>query len=448
MTRSSKFTALSAAAVAAGLGLSAGVVRAETPTTEQLMQKIDQLQQQVDTLQAKQADAVTAKDVDATVESVLKDADKRSQMLQMEGFTAGYNKGRFTIQDAAGNWVLRPRFEFQFQDILNYRDEGKHGTNDNDTEQGFQVGRMAFGADGVACTPNLTYEFMWNTDVHGSVFLEQAWAKYFVNDDWAVKFGQMRSPVFHEQAVGPTNQLAVGTSLANALMTGTSIAYTQAVAMDYDDRNSPIWAEFGLEDGFNSANTDFTDPNIGGNADWGVFARVNYFVHGNRADYNKLSAMGNKDDLLVIGAGGDITQNGDDTAYLHTVDVQWANTNGLIVYAAYIGDFLDLNTIDNQEYSWAVLAQVGYALNNNWEVFGRVDYTKFDSAVFASSPSQDDTICELTAGATYYMCGNNVKFTVDASFLSGGAPADIPELGILASGNTEIILRGQFQLLL
>jgi outer membrane murein-binding lipoprotein Lpp len=444
MTR--KFMAISAAAVAAGLSLGVGVVRADQPTTEQLMQKIDQLQTKVDQLEAKQTDALSSKDVDATVDRVLNDAEQRSQLLQMEGFTAGYTKGRFTLQDASGNWVLRPRFEFQYRSISNWRDEGKHGGNDNDSEAGYQLGRMAFGADGVACNPNITYLFMWNTDVNGSVSLEEAWVRQQLNDSWALKEGQMRSPVFHEQAVGPTNQLTVDTSLANFLITGSTIAYTQAVELEYTDKNMPIWAAVGYEDGYNSANTSFVDPNEGGSSDWGLFARVNYYVKGNRADYNKLSAMGNKDDLLVIGGGGDITQVGDTTAYLHTVDVQWANTGGLVVYAAYLGDFVDFGGTDDTAYNWAILGQVGYALNDNWEIFARGDYTKFDS-IFVS-PGGDDSICELTLGGTYYMCGNNLKFTFDLSFLSGGAPSDITELGILATGNSELVLRGQVQLLL
>lgn len=438
--------AISAAAVAAGLSLGAGAVRAETPTTEQLMQKIDQLQSKVDQLEAKQAEAVSSKDVDATVERVLKDAEQRSQLLQMEGFTAGYTKGRFTLQDASGNWVMRPRFEFQYRTINNWRDEGKHGGEDPDEEKGDQIGRMAFGADGVACNPNITYMFMWNTDIDGSVSLEEAWIRNQLNDDFALKSGQQRSPVFHEQAVGPTNQLTVDVSLANRLITGSNISYTQGVALEYAPKSMPIWAAIGYEDGYNSANTDFLDPNEGGASNWGAFARVNYFVKGNRADYNKLSAMGNKDDLLVIGAGGDVTQVGDTNAWLHTVDVQWANTGGLCVYVAYLGDYVDFGSTDDTAYNWGVLAQVGYALNDNWEIFARGDYTKFDS-VFVS-PGDDDSICELTVGATYYMCGNNLKFTGDLSFLSGGSPIDATELGLLATGNTEIVFRLQAQLLL
>jgi hypothetical protein len=100
---------MAAAALAAGaLGLGAGMVRAAEPTTEELMKQIDALQAKVQQLETRQQ-ALNSKDVDATVAAVLRDADKRSELLQMEGFTAGWTKDKgFRLQSADGNWVLHP----------------------------------------------------------------------------------------------------------------------------------------------------------------------------------------------------------------------------------------------------------------------------------------------------------------------------------------------------
>src|SRR5207249_4702429 len=77
--------------VAGALGMSGVVVaRAAEPTTSELMAQIQSLQAKVQTMEAQQQ-KLNAKDVDATVDSVLKDAEKRSKMLQMEGFTAGWS---------------------------------------------------------------------------------------------------------------------------------------------------------------------------------------------------------------------------------------------------------------------------------------------------------------------------------------------------------------------
>src|SRR5450432_1837367 len=108
-----KFMAIPLVAVA--LSMSGGAVRAAEPTTSELMQQINQLQAKVQQLETKQ-EAIASKDVDATVDQVLQDADKRSQLLQMEGFTAGWQQGKgFRIQDAQGNFVLHPFFQAQLR---------------------------------------------------------------------------------------------------------------------------------------------------------------------------------------------------------------------------------------------------------------------------------------------------------------------------------------------
>jgi len=439
MTSRSKKYAIPAV-VAGALGLGAGAIaQAADPTADQLMQQIQELQAKVQQLETKQQTqtAVSAQQVDATVERVLQDAEKRSQLLQMEGFTAGYSKGRFTIQDAAGNWVLRPSIEFQFRGVGNIRDGG--GDSDNDKQKGFEVSRLAFGFDGVACTPNLTYLFQWNTDTSGSVGLEQAYIRYAFNDTMAIRAGQYRNPVFHEQEIGKTTQLAVDRSLANALITGTTEARTQGVEFQFDP-SSQLAVMIGFEDGFNSQNSDFTDPSSGGSYDWGAYGRVNFIAMGNKAAYSDFSAVGDKGQLLVIGGGLDISQTGSFNDYLHTVDVQY-ETGGLSVYAAYLGDYIDSGGDDT--YNWGFLLQAGYMVSPSWEVFGRWDYTKFDDEVGA------DEFCELTIGVNWYMCANqNVKLSFDATWLPNGSPSELRELGFLASDDSQWVFRGQFQLLL
>jgi len=442
MTSRSKKIAIPAM-VAGALGLGAGAVaRAAEPTADQLMQQIQDLQAKVQQLETKQQtqSAASAQQVDATVERVLQDAEKRSQLLQMEGFTAGYSKGRFTIQDASGNWVLRPSIEFQFRGVGNIRDGG--GTTDNDKQKGFEVSRLAFGFDGVACTPNLTYLFQWNTDTDGgSVALEQAYVRYAFNDTMALRAGQFRNPVFHEQEIGQTTQLAVDRSLANALITGTNEARTQAVEFQFDP-SSQLAIMVGAEDGFNSQNSDFTDPSSGGSYDWGLYARVNFFVMGSKEAYKDFSAVGDRGQLLVIGAGGDVSQTGSFNDYLHTIDVQY-ETGGLSVYAAYLGDYRDSGGDDI--YNWGFVLQAGYMVSPSWEVFGRWDYTNFDSDFSTSS----DEFCELTLGVNWYMCaGQNVKVSLDVSWLPNGSPTELRSLGILAGDDQEWMVRGQFQLLL
>src|SRR5688572_30829522 len=109
-----------AAIVAGGLGLCSGAAFAaapgEEPSKQELVEQINALKAQVDRLAANQQvqqDKWTAREVDATVDSVLRDADRRSQLFQVQGFTAGYDKGKFVIQSEDGNFKLNPNFQLQ-----------------------------------------------------------------------------------------------------------------------------------------------------------------------------------------------------------------------------------------------------------------------------------------------------------------------------------------------
>lgn len=450
MGRSSTGYLTTAATAAATAMLAGGTAHAAEPTTAELMQQVQQLQAKVQQLEVTQQtqQALSAKEVDATVERVLNDAEKRSQLLQMDGFTAGYSKGKFIIQDSAGNWMLHPNLQFQFRTVTNYREDGKGG-DESDIENGFEIRRLKFGVDGNAFTPDLTYNFLWATSSSGGgVVIEQAWVRYMLGDQWAIRGGQIVNPVFHEQTVSSRRQLTADRSLVNQLITGAGEAFSQAVSLQYGPKDGALFVEAGVEDGFISGNTDFADPTAGGSNNFGVFARVNIFAMGDRAAYDDFTAFNNKNDLLVIGLGGDWTQTGDTDALLHTVDLQWENTNGLGVYVAYYGNYIRTNeTGADDVYNWGALAQVGYMINDRWEIFGRFDYTDLDDAGLAAG--SEDSFSEITLGANWYVGGGHgAKFTVDVTYLPDGAPTDVRGLGILANDDAEFMVRGQFQLLL
>src|SRR4051794_3898794 len=120
--------------MAGALGMSGAVVaRGAEPTPPELMAPIQQLQTQMQNKEAQQQQKLSAKDVDATVDSVLKDADKRSKMLQMEGFTAGWSDGNFMLRSADGNFLLIPEVQFQTRYILNYRSSDDTVLSSEDT---------------------------------------------------------------------------------------------------------------------------------------------------------------------------------------------------------------------------------------------------------------------------------------------------------------------------
>ena len=108
-------------AMAGALGMGSTVAWAAEPTNEELMKQIEQLQAKVEQMEAKQEQSQATQESVATIDRVLKDAEKRSQLMQLEGFTAGWDKG-FKLQSADGNFLLNPYFQFQFRSVTNFRE--------------------------------------------------------------------------------------------------------------------------------------------------------------------------------------------------------------------------------------------------------------------------------------------------------------------------------------
>src|SRR5687767_5220913 len=127
-----------------GLGSVAAYAAEEQPSQRELMEQINALKAQVERLEATQDSRgqANAKEVGATVDSVLRDADRRSQLLQAQGFTAGYDKG-FVIQSEDKSFVLKPGIQTQFRYVANYND-----ADDNNHEDGFEVRRLRLRFDG------------------------------------------------------------------------------------------------------------------------------------------------------------------------------------------------------------------------------------------------------------------------------------------------------------
>lgn len=437
------------AVVAGALGMG-GIATAAEPTTAELMAQIQQLQAKVQQMEAKQQ-ALSSADVDATVASVLKDAEQRSQLLNMEGFTAGWSDGHFMLASADGNYKLMPMFQFQFRNVTNWAENVKNDGDDS-MENGFEITRMKVEFAGNAISKDLTYNFRWNFDSDGgSPTLENAWVQYQFSDNMSFRVGQFKDPVWHEENVSSKYQLAVDRSLLNEVLGGGQTDYIQGVALNWG-HSSTLRTTMIFHDGANTDNTTYQD--VGGPAalglvpaNWGLSSRTEWAVMGNFDHYNEFTAMGNKEDYLVLAYGSDTTQAGDTSCWFHTIDATWANTTGLSLYGAYVGQYLQQGTPDDDFYNWGFLAQVGYMLNERWEVFGRLDYFQFDNNIAAFAGTNDE-FWEITAGVNYYLSGQNAKVTLDVGFLPEGSPITSDSLGVVSGDDDQWYLRGQFQLLL
>ena len=447
------------AAVTIGLGVT-GAAHAADPTAADMQAQIEALRAKVEQLEQKKAaePAYTQADVETAVDSVLRDADRRTNLLAETGaFYGGYVDDKFTIRSADGNFSLSPTVHFQFRYATNWRDQQKSQGTDN-TQSGFEVRRLKFGLEGHAFSKAISYGFVWATNradstttiggengtvaTGGSLILEEAWVKYQFADQFAVRAGTVKQFVYVETMGSSKRLLGVERSLvAEALFGGD--AYSQAVQLEYDNgKDGNLQALVGFSDGYQSRNTDFRDP--GTNPfDFGVYSRVNFKVFGDWKSYNDPSALGNKKDLLVIGAGFDWSQNGDQDVVRWAADAQF-ETGAFSATAAVTGRYASANGSEDV-HDLGFLAQLGYLVNPQWEVFGRWSMLALDS----SGTSGETEFCELTAGLNYYLRGHSAKVQCDVGWLPNGSPANFTSADILSgAGEDQVYVRVQFQLLL
>jgi hypothetical protein len=450
------------AAAMAALG-TAGVAQAAEPTTAELMEQIKALQAKVQAMEIKQQNQVTKADVDATVESVLRDADKQSQLMAMEGFTAGWSNGKFLLQSSDGNFVWHPWVQFQVRNTTSWRNDGKQPNNNDDIQNGFEIRRLKYGFDGNAFTPNLTYAFQWQVGRKDGVStLEDAWVRYKFADQWAVRGGQFKDPFSHESLTSSKRFTSAERTYMNDQFSPAD-NYVQGAGLIYESQQ--LHGELAYHDGSNTASTigNFSNQNQNfqdwstNNADWGVAGRLEYLVMGDWKNYDQYTALNVKNDTLVVGAAFDYTEIGDTDALLHTVDATYQNPAGWALSAAYMGrytkDFPAATGGGPQQdlYEWGMFVQASYLFNPQWEVFARYDYTNFDDDGFTASQlaaGLDDHVHEINAGVNYYMHGHAAKFTIDVGWLPNGAPFNDDGAGILVNADPEFYLRGQFQLLI
>jgi hypothetical protein len=431
--------------------------------------KIQELEAKVAHLEAKQSQQ--GKDVANTIEQVLRDAEKRSQLLATSGdSSAGYDNGFFL---RSGDFTLRPGIQFQFRNVTDYREETS-GEKDDEIENGFEVRRLKFELTGTAFSKDLSYAFVWATEREGGdLILEDAFVKYMFADDWGMRVGQFKDPGNpHEELVSSKRQLAVDRTLANEVLAGGYLDRVQGVTLIYGgyNKNNPLNVEIGLIDGANSDNTDYTghypnDPGSigstgrpsGHNFDFGVAGRAEYKLMGDWKNYGQFSAMGVKEDTAVIGAGFDWSQGGDGDSITAFIDASYQAQMGLSLYGAVLYRHLDEEIASgtdkgdsDENEDFGVVVQAGYMLNPAWEIFGRYSGIWFDDD-FGSDDGDD--FHELTVGVNYFLgtngsAGHRAKVTFDLNWLPEGSPNSQKGIGYLGDGDDEIVIRGQFQLLI
>lgn len=411
---------------------------------------LEQVKAQEQALERKQQLLEQKEEQQQAIGQVLDDADRHSKLLTTENLTAGFLSGRgFFLASDDGNFLLHPWLQFQFRDTTSYRDRVSKGVYDS--QNGFEIRRLKFGADGNLFSPNLTYQFQFAVDRHtGNVALEMAWAKYRIDHSpFAVRAGQFKNPLDHEQLAASRFFPAIDRTFIDDQFANAE-GFVKGVSAIYDP-GTWVRGESAFTDGLKNYNTNFQEfpTNV---ADWGAAARAEFKAFGDWKDYERISAYGITRRSLVFGFGSDYTEAGHTSALTHVADVQYQSTNGWSLYAAYLGRYnrgvapknsKSRLTVDT--YDPTVRFQASYALDRHWEPYGRFEYVHYDSREFAAGTQTNVQV--ITAGLNYYLYGQAAKLSFDVNYLPNGSPVADDGFGILADNrHNELVGRAQLQI--
>lgn len=407
----------------------------------------------------------------ATTADLLGDLERR-QSLEVNPLTAAWDSSKgFFIGSEDGSFLLHPWAFIQVRETTNYREHTP--TGGSSTESGLELPRAKLILDGSMFSHDFTYQFIWATSTEGAaapaggtLFLQDAWGRYHIpNTRFAVRAGNIRDPLDHEQLVFATRSLTPERSIVNnVVLNGDNIVKGVTFAFGYDRPrpgagDSPVRFEAGYTGGMRNFDTNFqgfpTNP-----ASWGVAGRVDWKLFGNWIDYTEFTSMSDKEPLLVLGAGGDLTEAGNTNQWTGAVDVQFDTPNGLALYAAYLGQYTTNNAgapgtnggsaskgVFPDTYTSTFRFQGAFLIGRRFEPFGRYEYIHFDNLQLPKG-SQHDVIQDITVGFNYYFVGHRAKITCAGSYLPDGSPIANTQSDLLASGRNQAIVQAQFQLMI
>jgi len=410
-----------------------GVAAPETSNTQN--DRIASLEAKLASMEATQnQDWLTearADEIRGLVQDVLADADTRAS-LQGTGMTAGYDNGA-VIGSADGNWLLRTNIHVQTRFIYNLADDGDTGALDTN-RYGFEPTRVKFILSGHVVNPQWYYMISDNIGTQRSG-LGYAYVGYDYGNGVKIQMGSMKAPLLHEELVEAQHQLLVERSTVNYLFT---TGYADGIQGSWEGDQFRVKAMF--SDGANTGNTSWSNYDT----EFALTGRVEWMASGNWKQFEDFTSPQGSETGILVGAAVHYQQgeygNAIDESHSTTLtaDVS-AEFNGFNLFGAII--WSDTEDADNNP--WGLVFQGGWYFNESWEIFGRYEWTDFDTTF-----SEDVSL--ITVGVNKYFSGHNAKWTTDVGFSLESLATSSDLTGARSDFGDEdgqLIIRTQWQIL-
>lgn len=349
---------------------------------------------------------------------------------------------QFVIEDEAGpslkiGGYMMFRYGASFADEIN--------ATDRDIAAGFMMRRAKISMESNFADDRAHTKFVLATDRStGTVYLEDAYVEYDATDTVKLRAGQFKMGLLREENTSSTRQLAAERSTTNRAFTQ---GFSQGVQATIDPNDNSRWT-FSINDGLGQANTSFTSDS----ADFAATGRYDHFFQGNKRRFRDMTSFRGSDFVSTIGGavhfetGGETIGSTDQDLLQWTVDgsLEGDGWNG---YGAFIGRTTDTAGMD--EYTdWGVIAQGGYFIADDKELFAR-----YDALIPDGDRATDELFQTITGGINWYLVpeSHSAKVTADVGVSFGEqdmsiAPATSATGLVATSDDSQVVARVQILL--
>ena len=457
-----------AAATSLALGVSAPATADDRDPVEGLRAEVAVLRAQnaelaarLDAREETWLDSSRTEEIRGIARDVLLDSRQRTS-LRDSGAMAGYTSGKgFMLASQDGGFTMRISGQLQTRWVMSH--VGDASTADsNQTDWGFQIRRAKVKFKGNVVDKTWRYTINGAFGSSGTFAFEEAMITHDFNDNLSVSIGQYKAPWTREELVSSSRQLAVERSLVNEYFNAD-----RGVGLDV----KYVTDDWSLQAAYNNGVKTAYTGSIGRNTSsannptkWAVQGRFQYKLSGDWGDFKSFTSSLDDDEAVMIGfAGMGQSWNGQLDGAASDAASVWGVTAdlsakfaGISLFGAVVYQSFDSGTDTDNANPWGVVAQAGYSLTEQWEVFGRFSWANnkgvVDANAFGANPVQGEAkLAIITVGANYFI-NSKVKFTADWGLnlndsLEGDWVSQTSNGWRATDESDEWVLRAQLQLL-
>ena len=282
---------------------------------------------------------------------------------------------------------------------LRYLFNTRSTDTDDDVTNGFESRRTKIKASGRLDNPDLSYALSMSLSRStGEMKVRDVNARWDINDDWTLKFGQFRPTILREQDVSSKYQLGAERSLITGAF-GQS--YNRGVSVKYAKDKLRLTGSI----------TDASDGTVGDNI-WEYDIRGEAMLQGKHAQMSDFTSFRDDPPAVMLGMGVGFldadpidSSDEDSTLLTWTVDLS-AEFGGSNINIAVVGTTFDEDG-KSRVNSYGAIIQGGFFITDRDELFARYSHGEEDG---------DLGLNLIEVGLNHYLYGHAAKVTIDMGF--------------------------------